>query len=342
MERRPLNVDAGALLAALTARDEGLVGTYVDLREGALLRLYDPAVVGRTNDALEARIDSDPDRYAKVPLFTRDFRLMAEFVDTVDDDDLARLLDTALSGRGAFRRFEAVLAGCRPISAGGRPSGRTRSPAGRWAGCNRSGSSPAGTARSRRRRSPKRRHSCGSRCSERPEVTGTASRAPSTSTARPRPTGSSSVWPGSSPSCGGSRSGRAPSAIGPGSPAAASSCGGGHHGGDHAAQVTCGRPALGLEGPSSPRCSSACSVLARVLRHHRPEHRPQRLAGVPLRGGAAIREGLDDLVDRRADRVLRARRRAAARPTSASSTSPRSATTSGGATSTSSSTRRAS
>lgn len=111
MERRPLAVDAGALLAALTARDEGLVGTYVDLRDGELLRLYDPAVVGRTNDAVEARIDADPDRFARVPLFTREYRLMAEFVDTVEDDDLARLLDTALSGRGAFRRFDAVLAG---------------------------------------------------------------------------------------------------------------------------------------------------------------------------------------------------------------------------------------
>lgn len=111
MERRPLDIDAGALLAALTARDEGLVGTYLDLAEGGLVRLYDPAVVGRTNDAVEARIDAEPDRYAKVPLFTRDFRLMAEFVDTVEDDDLARLLDTALSGRGAFARFDAVLAG---------------------------------------------------------------------------------------------------------------------------------------------------------------------------------------------------------------------------------------
>ena len=111
MERRLLDIDAGALLAALTARDEGLVGTYLDLAEGRLVRLYDPAVVGRTNDAVEARIDADPDRYAKVPLFTRDFRLMAEFVDTVEDDDLARLLDTALTGRGAFARFDAVLAG---------------------------------------------------------------------------------------------------------------------------------------------------------------------------------------------------------------------------------------
>src|SRR5215510_8997604 len=111
MDRRTLRIDDRALLAALTARDEGLVGTYLDLEDGALLRLYDRAVVGRSNDPLEQRIDEEPDRYAKVPLYAREFRLMAEFVDSVEDDDLARLLDAALGGRNAFRRFDAVLDG---------------------------------------------------------------------------------------------------------------------------------------------------------------------------------------------------------------------------------------
>lgn len=111
MARRPVPVDAEALIAALTARDEGLVGTYLDLRDGSLLRLFDPAVVGRDNELVEQRIDADPDRYAKVPLYSREYRLMTEFVDTVEDDDLARLLDAALAGNSAFRRFDAVLDG---------------------------------------------------------------------------------------------------------------------------------------------------------------------------------------------------------------------------------------
>lgn len=109
MGRRKLRIDARGLLAALTARDEGLLGSHLDLVEGTLLRLYDPAVVGRDNEHVEERIDAEPDRYAKVPLYTREYRLMTEFVDEVEDDDLARLLDTALSGREAFRRFDAVL-----------------------------------------------------------------------------------------------------------------------------------------------------------------------------------------------------------------------------------------
>lgn len=119
MDRRRVPIDAASLLAALTARDEGLVGTYVDLTGGPMLRLLDPAVasaagtdadaVRRANEAIEARIDADPDRYAKVPLYAREYRLMTEFVDTVEDDAIAHLLDAALAGPAAFRRFEAVL-----------------------------------------------------------------------------------------------------------------------------------------------------------------------------------------------------------------------------------------
>jgi Uncharacterised protein family (UPF0158) len=108
--RRPLAVDRSSLLAALTTRDEGLLGTYVDLHTGGLLRLYDPAIVGRNNDATEVQLDADPDRFARVPLYAREYRLMTAFVDTVDDDDLARLLDSALAGRSAFRQFDATLA----------------------------------------------------------------------------------------------------------------------------------------------------------------------------------------------------------------------------------------
>ncbi|MEZ4237211.1 MAG: UPF0158 family protein [Myxococcota bacterium] len=111
MDRREVAVDAASLIAALTARDEGLVGTYLDLREGELLRLFDPAVVGRDNEPVERRIDADPDRYAKIPLYSREYRLMTEFVDTVEDDDLAHRLDAALAGGSAFRSFDAVLAG---------------------------------------------------------------------------------------------------------------------------------------------------------------------------------------------------------------------------------------
>lgn len=111
---RPVVIDRASLLSAITTRDEGLLGTYLDLHTGALVRLYDPAVVGRSNDAAEQQLDADPERYSRVPLFSREYRLMAEFVDTVEDDELARQLDGALSGRSAFRRFDESLAAWPP------------------------------------------------------------------------------------------------------------------------------------------------------------------------------------------------------------------------------------
>lgn len=108
--RRRVSLEASVLLAALVDRDEGLLATFIDLTDGSLLRLYDPAVTGRDNEALLSRIDTDPERYAEVPRYTRMYRLMTEFVDSVRDDHLARLLDTALTSREAFRRFEGVLA----------------------------------------------------------------------------------------------------------------------------------------------------------------------------------------------------------------------------------------
>lgn len=108
--RRLVPVEQSALLAALVARDEGLLATFVDLQTGALVRLYDPAVTGRDNTNVWAQIDGEPERYAEIPRYTRQFRLMQDFVDLVEDDDLARLLDTALTGREAFRRFEVLLA----------------------------------------------------------------------------------------------------------------------------------------------------------------------------------------------------------------------------------------
>jgi len=107
--RRSLDVDRAVLLEALVARDEGLLATYLDLTSGSWLREYDPAVTGRDNEALQAAIDAEPERFAEVPRYSRLYRLMAQYVDTVEDDDLARLLDTALGGREAFRSFEAVL-----------------------------------------------------------------------------------------------------------------------------------------------------------------------------------------------------------------------------------------
>jgi hypothetical protein len=107
---RLLNVDRDALLRAVSARGEQLLGTWLDLVDGSLHELVEGQGDGR-QAAIEARIEANPERLAKVPVYPREYRLMTEFVDEVDDDALAVRLDAALAGGEAFRRFDALLQG---------------------------------------------------------------------------------------------------------------------------------------------------------------------------------------------------------------------------------------
>ncbi len=104
--RRTLRVDARAILDALTARDAHILGSYIDLRTGAIFQLVDPVSSGMDNEAVEAAMDQEPDRYVVVPPFDREYRLMCSFAEDVDDEDLATTLDSALRGKNAFRQFQ--------------------------------------------------------------------------------------------------------------------------------------------------------------------------------------------------------------------------------------------
>jgi len=106
MTRRTLRVDARAILDALTARDAHILGSYLDLRTGAVFQLVDPISSGTDNEAVETAMDQEPDRYVAVPLFDREYRLMCAFAEDLDDEDLATALDGALRGKNAFRRFQ--------------------------------------------------------------------------------------------------------------------------------------------------------------------------------------------------------------------------------------------
>lgn len=106
---RHLKVDGRALLDALTAREAAVLGSYLDLRTGAVFQLLDPALTGADNEAIEAAMDQEPGRFARIPLYEREYRLMCAFVEQVDDEELASDLDQALRGRGAFNAFHQRL-----------------------------------------------------------------------------------------------------------------------------------------------------------------------------------------------------------------------------------------
>ncbi|MFC1539910.1 UPF0158 family protein [Gemmatimonadota bacterium] len=66
----------------------------------------------RENQALARAMDDDPDRYLWIPRTeaSETYELMLHFADSREDENLRRLLEVALDGKGAFGRFRHVLA----------------------------------------------------------------------------------------------------------------------------------------------------------------------------------------------------------------------------------------
>ena len=57
------------------------------------------------------RIEEDSDRYEPIPKAEsyEGYQDMVDFIATVDNERLAELLEVAINGKGAFRRFKDVL-----------------------------------------------------------------------------------------------------------------------------------------------------------------------------------------------------------------------------------------
>jgi hypothetical protein len=110
MTVRRLAIDRGELEFALTWRsDEG--AHYLDLTTGEVI-----AWMGSEDEELsEEQIDAGlaEGRLVTIeplePSVEHDW--MCDFVSSIADRNLRRLLETALDGPGAFRRFKNVLAG---------------------------------------------------------------------------------------------------------------------------------------------------------------------------------------------------------------------------------------
>jgi hypothetical protein len=79
---------------------------------------FDPQLL----EAVRA-IDGGSERYLPIPdqESREGYRDMEEFIATVRDPRLAELLEVAIAGRGAFRRFKDVLAGSRVSASAGSP-----------------------------------------------------------------------------------------------------------------------------------------------------------------------------------------------------------------------------
>jgi len=109
MEKKTLHIDLDELCSAM--EDSSYEHEYyLDLETGEILFIseyMDDEESGR----LRNNIEEGSDRYERIPRAEshEGYEDMEDFIATVKDEHLVELLEVAINGRGAFRRFKDVL-----------------------------------------------------------------------------------------------------------------------------------------------------------------------------------------------------------------------------------------
>jgi len=83
---------------------------YLDLKTGEIL-LISEYMDDEEIEKLRDKIDENRDLYERVPKAEphEGYQDMEDFIATVEDKHVAELLEVAIDGKGAFRRFKDVL-----------------------------------------------------------------------------------------------------------------------------------------------------------------------------------------------------------------------------------------
>ena len=83
---------------------------YLDLKTGEILFISE-YMDEEEADKLKDQVEENYDRYEPVPMAEshEGYRDMQDFIATVENQRLAKLLEVAINGKGAFRRFKDVL-----------------------------------------------------------------------------------------------------------------------------------------------------------------------------------------------------------------------------------------
>jgi len=107
--KKALNIDIDELCSAMensSYENE----YYLDLKTGEILFLSEYMDDEETRK-LKDQIEEESDRYEPIPKAEshEGYEDMQDFIATVEDERLAELLEVAINGRGAFRRFKDVL-----------------------------------------------------------------------------------------------------------------------------------------------------------------------------------------------------------------------------------------
>jgi len=109
-EKRALKIDLEDLCLAMENSSYDL-DYYLDQETGEVIFISD-YMDDANLEELKDRIDENPDRYEPIPKAesSEDYDDMVDFISTVEDEHLVELLEVAIDGKGAFRRFKDVLA----------------------------------------------------------------------------------------------------------------------------------------------------------------------------------------------------------------------------------------
>jgi Uncharacterised protein family (UPF0158) len=85
---------------------------FLDTETGEVILISEYDDDEESTQRLEAIDEAEPGRYLPVPRAESSdgYQDMQEFIDTVSDKQLQQLLEVAIHGKGAFRRFKDVLA----------------------------------------------------------------------------------------------------------------------------------------------------------------------------------------------------------------------------------------
>ena len=109
MEKKALNTSLDELCEAM--ENSSYEHEYfLDLETGEILFISDYMGDEETRE-LKDRIEEDAERYEPIPRAESNegYEDMVDFIATVDDEHLVELLEVAINGKGAFRRFKEVL-----------------------------------------------------------------------------------------------------------------------------------------------------------------------------------------------------------------------------------------
>jgi len=107
-KKKTLKIDLDGLCSAI--EDSSYEHEYyLDLETGEILFLSE--YMDDETEKLRDRIDDDTDRYERIPKAEshEGYEDMQAFIATVKDERIAELLEVAINGKGAFRRFKDVL-----------------------------------------------------------------------------------------------------------------------------------------------------------------------------------------------------------------------------------------